>query len=168
MYSFSWIACQCKRENRCWLFSTPHMFPTECLYQLWLCASIYHYSIIMEMLHAFSIHRVLMRTAPYSAVIICHSKNKNQSEGQRRLQTMMSTNEAVHLVSTMVSVYISHGQFTQHDLLVYFQHLGPSKDMFSQGISALAILKTGEVIVGAGDGTVSVCGTLEQKFKRQK
>jgi len=49
-----------------------------------------------------------------------------------------------------------------------FQHVGPTKELFSQGISSLAILKTGEVVCGAGDGTVNVCGTLEQKFKRTK
>ena len=50
----------------------------------------------------------------------------------------------------------------------FLQHVGPTKELFSQGISSLAILKTGEVVCGAGDGTVNICGTLEQKFKRTK
>lgn len=45
------------------------------------------------------------------------------------------------------------------------QSHGPEKDRFSLGICSLVILKTGEILVGAGDGTVAV---VTDKFKRTK
>lgn len=45
-----------------------------------------------------------------------------------------------------------------------FQHIGPVKGKFSLGVTAMAMLITGEVLVGAGDGTVSV--VQGDKFKR--
>lgn len=37
-----------------------------------------------------------------------------------------------------------------------FQHIGPEKDKFQNGVSSLALLRSGELIVGAGNGTVNV------------
>nr|XP_033817632.1 cilia- and flagella-associated protein 52 [Geotrypetes seraphini]XP_033817633.1 cilia- and flagella-associated protein 52 [Geotrypetes seraphini]XP_033817634.1 cilia- and flagella-associated protein 52 [Geotrypetes seraphini]XP_033817635.1 cilia- and flagella-associated protein 52 [Geotrypetes seraphini] len=34
---------------------------------------------------------------------------------------------------------------------------GPEKEKFSQGITALAVLKTGDFLVGSGDGKISLC-----------
>lgn len=45
-----------------------------------------------------------------------------------------------------------------------YQFDGPPKDKFSLGVTALALLKTGEVLVGAGDGTVAV--VKGEKLKR--
>ena len=47
-----------------------------------------------------------------------------------------------------------------------FQHIGPKKDKFSLGVTAMSMLKNGEIVVGAGDGTVAlVCG---DQFKRTR
>eukprot|EP00794_Sanderia_malayensis_P009374 gene9374-10361_t len=35
-------------------------------------------------------------------------------------------------------------------------HYGPPKDKFSQGVLSLALIKSGDILVGAGDGTVAV------------
>jgi len=48
----------------------------------------------------------------------------------------------------------------------YFQALGPEKQKFSLGVTSLTHLKTGQILVGAGDGTVTVVGGMAQKFKR--
>ena len=45
-----------------------------------------------------------------------------------------------------------------------FRHYGPQKEKFSLGIQALQILKTGDVLVGAGDGTVALLKS--QTYKR--
>ncbi|KAI8512301.1 Cilia- and flagella-associated protein 52 [Branchiostoma belcheri] len=37
-----------------------------------------------------------------------------------------------------------------------FQHYGPEKDKFSLGVTSMALLKTGNILVGGGDGTVAV------------
>ncbi|XP_030062176.1 cilia- and flagella-associated protein 52 [Microcaecilia unicolor] len=43
---------------------------------------------------------------------------------------------------------------------------GPEKEKFSQGITALAVLKTGDFLVGSGDGKVSLCkGTAFKAVK---
>ena len=49
-----------------------------------------------------------------------------------------------------------------------FQAHGPVKGRFSMGVTALKILKTGEILVGAGDGTVAIVKGREGKFKRTK
>lgn len=36
-----------------------------------------------------------------------------------------------------------------------FAHYGPEKEKFSQGVLALKLMKTGDILVGAGDGTVA-------------
>ena len=45
-----------------------------------------------------------------------------------------------------------------------FRHYGPQKEKFSLGIQALQILKTGDVLIGAGDGTVALLKS--QTYKR--
>ncbi|XP_065065504.1 cilia- and flagella-associated protein 52-like [Rhopilema esculentum] len=35
-------------------------------------------------------------------------------------------------------------------------HYGPPKDKFSKGVLSLALLKSGEILIGAGDGTVAI------------
>lgn len=47
-----------------------------------------------------------------------------------------------------------------------FQLLGPEKDRFSLGVTALALLKSGELVVGAGDGTVCLVKGAADHFKR--
>ena len=47
-----------------------------------------------------------------------------------------------------------------------FQVSGPEKGKFSQGVTALALLKTGDLLIGAGDGTVAILGDRKKKFKR--
>jgi len=49
-----------------------------------------------------------------------------------------------------------------------FQLVGPEKERFSQGVSSLAILPSGELVVGAGDGTVCVVGGMGSRFKRTR
>ena len=49
-----------------------------------------------------------------------------------------------------------------------FQMVGPEKDRFSQGVTGLALLPSGEFVVGAGDGTICVVGSMENRFKRTK
>ena len=41
---------------------------------------------------------------------------------------------------------------------------GPEKDKYSQGVTSLALLWTGEILVGAGDGTVAL--VKGDKFKK--
>jgi len=47
-----------------------------------------------------------------------------------------------------------------------FQKLGPAKKLFSQGITALKILPSGDLLVGAGDGTIAVCKGHDEDYKR--
>lgn len=47
-----------------------------------------------------------------------------------------------------------------------FQLIGPEKDRFCLGISALALLRSGELVVGAGDGTVCLVKGMNEQFKR--
>ena len=47
-----------------------------------------------------------------------------------------------------------------------FRHYGPQKEKFSLGIQALQILKTGDVLIGAGDGTVALL--KGQSYKRMR
>ena len=47
-----------------------------------------------------------------------------------------------------------------------FQTVGPEKDKFSLGVTSLLRLGSGELLVGAGDGTVCVVGGMDEKFKR--
>ena len=35
-------------------------------------------------------------------------------------------------------------------------HYGPAKEKFSQGVLSLAIVKNDDILIGAGDGTVSI------------
>jgi len=49
-----------------------------------------------------------------------------------------------------------------------FQLVGPEKDRFSQGVTSLAVLPSGEFVVGAGDGTICIVGGIESRFKRTK
>lgn len=48
-----------------------------------------------------------------------------------------------------------------------FQHIGPDKEKFSLGVTALALLETGEFLVGAGDGTVQVMRVCEHMQGRK-
>jgi hypothetical protein len=45
----------------------------------------------------------------------------------------------------------------------FFQVQGPKKELFSLGVTALALLKSGDFLVGAGDGEVA----LVKFFKKQ-
>ena len=47
-----------------------------------------------------------------------------------------------------------------------FRHYGPQKEKFSLGIQALQVLKTGDVLIGAGDGTVALL--KGQSYKRMR
>jgi hypothetical protein len=47
-----------------------------------------------------------------------------------------------------------------------FRHYGPQKEKFSLGIQALQILKTGDALIGAGDGTVALL--KGQSYKRMR
>jgi hypothetical protein len=38
----------------------------------------------------------------------------------------------------------------------FFQVQGPKKELFSLGVTALALLKSGDFLVGAGDGEVAL------------
>ena len=35
-------------------------------------------------------------------------------------------------------------------------HYGPSKEKFSLGVLSLAVMSSGEIVIGAGDGTVAL------------
>lgn len=55
-------------------------------------------------------------------------------------------------------------QINMRTKLLY--HYGPPKEKFSRGVSSMALLKSGEILVGAGDGTVA---TLRgENYKRVK
>ena len=43
---------------------------------------------------------------------------------------------------------------------------GPEKDPFGMGVTSVALLKSGELIAGAGDGTVGLVKGQEGNFKR--
>jgi len=43
---------------------------------------------------------------------------------------------------------------------------GPDKDRFSQGVRVLQLMSNGEILVGAGDGTIAVVAMKEKKFRR--
>ncbi|XP_053355155.1 cilia- and flagella-associated protein 52 [Clarias gariepinus] len=43
---------------------------------------------------------------------------------------------------------------------------GPAKHKFSKGVSALKMLKTGDLLVGSGDGTVVLCSSIDFKTIR--
>ena len=45
-------------------------------------------------------------------------------------------------------------QINMRTKLLY--HYGPPKDKFSKGVLSLALLKSGEILVGAGDGTIAL------------
>jgi len=47
-----------------------------------------------------------------------------------------------------------------------YQTLGPEKERFSLGVTALCLLKTGELLVGAGDGTIAIVQNMKKNFKR--
>ena len=48
-----------------------------------------------------------------------------------------------------------------------FQEVGPKpKEMFSCGITCLTLLKNGQILVGAGDGTVCITEGKNKGFKR--
>ncbi|XP_071965572.1 cilia- and flagella-associated protein 52-like isoform X2 [Antedon mediterranea] len=50
-----------------------------------------------------------------------------------------------------------------------FRHYGPAKNKYSKGITALALVKTDEMLVGAGDGTVALIkGDTFKKVKSVK
>lgn len=42
---------------------------------------------------------------------------------------------------------------------------GPAKDKFSQGVKTIQILKTGDLLIGCGDGTVAI---VKDSDKREK
>lgn len=44
-----------------------------------------------------------------------------------------------------------------------FQHIGPEKEKFSLGVTSVALLETGEFLIGAGDGTVQIMRACEQQ-----
>ena len=48
-----------------------------------------------------------------------------------------------------------------------FQAQGP-KDLFSQGVTAISLLPSGELLVGTGDGTVAVVKDKDAHFKKTK
>ena len=55
-------------------------------------------------------------------------------------------------------------QINMRTKLLY--HYGPPKEKFSRGVMSMALLKSGEILVGAGDGTVA---TLRgENYKRVK
>uniref|UniRef100_A0A8C4XH24 Cilia- and flagella-associated protein 52 n=1 Tax=Erpetoichthys calabaricus TaxID=27687 RepID=A0A8C4XH24_ERPCA len=43
----------------------------------------------------------------------------------------------------------------------------PAKEKFSQGVTSLKLLKTGDILVGSGDGAVSLCKTANFKVIKQ-
>lgn len=36
-----------------------------------------------------------------------------------------------------------------------FRRVGPAKKLFSQGVKCIGLLPNGDIVVGAGDGTIS-------------
>ena len=61
-------------------------------------------------------------------------------------------------------VILKHWLFQVNMKTRLFRHYGPQKEKFSLGIQALQILKTGDVLIGAGDGTVALLKS--QTYKR--
>ena len=53
-------------------------------------------------------------------------------------------------------------QINVHNQLL--RHYGPEKNKYSLGVVSMALVKTGEIVVGAGDGTVALI--KGEKFKK--
>ena len=47
-----------------------------------------------------------------------------------------------------------------------FKCLGPEKNKFSLGVTAVAVLKNNEIIIGTGDGTTAVINGNDQKLRK--
>ena len=48
-----------------------------------------------------------------------------------------------------------------------FKRIGPNRRLFSQGINCINLLSNGDLLLGAGDGTLAKVGSLEMNLKRQ-
>ena len=48
-----------------------------------------------------------------------------------------------------------------------FKRIGPAKKLFSQGINCVNLLSNGDLIVGAGDGTVAKIGYKDMLIKSE-
>lgn len=48
-----------------------------------------------------------------------------------------------------------------------FKRIGPAKRLFSQGINTLNLLANGDLIVGAGDGTLAKLNTTDMLVKKE-
>jgi len=46
-----------------------------------------------------------------------------------------------------------------------FKRLGPINKLFSQGVTCLGLLPNGDIIVGAGDGTLAKLSIQDMKIK---
>lgn len=49
----------------------------------------------------------------------------------------------------------------------FFQVQGPKKELFSLGVTALALLKSGDFLVGAGDGEVALVKFFKKPDKKE-
>ena len=45
---------------------------------------------------------------------------------------------------------------------------GVTEGLFELGLTTMKLLENGDILVGAGDGTVAVCKGFEQKFKQTR
>jgi len=48
-----------------------------------------------------------------------------------------------------------------------FKRIGPNKKLFSQGINCINLLSNGDLLLGAGDGTLAKVGSQEMNVKKQ-
>jgi len=47
-----------------------------------------------------------------------------------------------------------------------FKRLGPLKKLFSQGIQSIKLLSNGDLLLGAGDGTIAKVGSHDMLVKQ--
>lgn len=48
-----------------------------------------------------------------------------------------------------------------------FKRIGPAKRLFSQGINSLNLLANGDILVGAGDGTLAKVSTADMLVRKE-
>jgi hypothetical protein len=48
-----------------------------------------------------------------------------------------------------------------------FKRIGPAKRLFSLGINVINLLRTGDLIIGAGDGTIAKIGCKDMLVKSE-
>jgi hypothetical protein len=48
-----------------------------------------------------------------------------------------------------------------------YKRIGPTKKLFSQGVSSINLLANGDILLGSGDGTIAKVNTTDMLIKKQ-